>query len=188
MAYKPDRRGTGRHAKSGRHGAGRDAKSDDTNAVGETSPSARAEALSLVVEFFKMSRTTMILLIAFVLTLALYMLVREDPVVAFGSPPRSGPTPSETTDTRTSTTDGPSTAEQSTEPTATTEPSGSETPTDTSATETSVPAGQRGADPGEGTTGGQPPSTQASQNPQAPGAQAPQQTQQQPQQTQVPVQ
>lgn len=40
---------------------------------------ARPEALSLVIEFFKMSRTTAVLLIVFVLTAALYMLVRQDP-------------------------------------------------------------------------------------------------------------
>lgn len=111
----------------------------------EDSRRERSEALSLIIEFFRMSRTTAIILVAFVLISALYMFVRQDPVVAFNSPPRSDSSQTDTTGTDTSGTDEPTPSDQ---PTDSTDPSGTQTPTDTSGTETSVPVGQRGADQG----------------------------------------
>lgn len=72
---------------------------------------ARPEALSLVIEFFKMSRTTAVLLIVFVLTAALYMLVRQDPVVAFNAPPRPDTSQTDPTGTDTTGTDTTGTEE-----------------------------------------------------------------------------
>lgn len=152
----------------------------------------RSEVLSLIIEFFKMSRTTAVLLIAFVLTAALYMLVRQDPVVAFNSPPRpdtsqTDPTGTGTTDTDTSGTEVPT---QSDQPTDSTEPSEAQTPTGTSGTEVPLPWERRGNEPAESPEGDQP--QQQTQSPQAPAGQPTQQSQppQQPQQfgqTQVPV-
>lgn len=155
----------------------------------------RSEALSLIIEFFKMSRTTAVLLIAFVLTAALYMLVRQDPVVAFNAPPRpdtsqTDPTGTGTTDTDTSGTEVPT---QSDQPTDSTEPSEVQTPTGTSGTEVPLPWERRGNEPAESPEGDQPQQqTQSPQAPQAPAGQPPQQSPppQQPQQfgqTQVPV-
>lgn len=150
---------------------------------------AGSEVLDLVVEFVKMSRTTAILLIAFVLTLALYMLVRQDPVVAFNSPPRSDSTQSDTTGTDTSGTDvsGTDVPTSTDQPTGTTDPSETPTSTDTSGTEIAPSAGQRGTGPDEGQVDGQP--QQSPQLPQGSAGQAPQSSPQPQQfeQTQVPV-
>lgn len=48
---------------------------------------ARPRIVALLVEFFRMSRTTAILLGAFVLAGALYLFVRDEPVVAFRPQP-----------------------------------------------------------------------------------------------------
>lgn len=68
---------------------------------GTTDPDApsqhpRPKFVSLVVEFFKMSRTTAALLVAFVLLGALYLTVKQDPVVGIGTP-SDRPTTTETT-------------------------------------------------------------------------------------------
>ena len=148
----------------------------------------RPEWVSIVIEFFTMSRSTLVLLIAFVLVAGLYSVVRQDPVVAFNSPPRPDPTQSETTETGTTGTDttgtdGPSPTDETTGTTAATddqEPTG----TDTSPTTSTGP--QRQFDQGDGTAGQQtlqsPTGTQQTQQvPQ--GQQAPQQSAQ----TQVPT-
>ena len=58
---------------------------------------ARPKIVSLLGEFFRMSRSTAILLVAFVVVGAVYLVVRDDPVVRVGSP--SGPSTSESTET-----------------------------------------------------------------------------------------
>ncbi|MGX1857907.1 hypothetical protein ACWIFB_10845 [Dietzia sp. NPDC055340] len=155
---------------------------------------ARPEWLSVVIEFFTMSRSTLVLLVAFVLIAALYSFVRQDPVVAINSPPRPAPTQSETTQSETTRTDAtetadPSPTDQSTEPTATTdaaETSGTGTP------QTSVPRDSRLVEPGQGTgaqgTDGQQPQQSAPGVTQAPQGQQPQQPQLPQPQTQVPAQ
>lgn len=127
--------------------------SDSDRTEDKTPPRERPEALSLFLEFIKMSRTSAILLIAFVLTAALYMFVRQDPVVAFGSPPRADSSQTDSSEPASDDADGQSVTDQ---PTGVTESGQSETPTTadpsagedsmTSAAETSVPVGQRGAD------------------------------------------
>lgn len=151
----------------------------------------RPEWLSVVIEFFTMSRSTLVLLVAFVLIAALYSFVRQDPVVAINSPPRPGPTQSDTTQSETTRTDAtettdPSPTDQSTEPTATTDAA------ETSATGTSqtfVPTDSRLFEPGQGTgaqgTDGQRPQQSAPGGTQAPQGQQPQPPQPQ---TQVPAQ
>ena len=120
----------------------------------------RPEALSLLLEFVRMSRTSAILLIVFLLTAALYLVVRQEPVVAFRSPQHpdtsqtgeAGPTSEDSS--------GTDTPEQSTG--VTTPPSSSPTPTGAGSeaepgadgdpgaetTDTSVPAGDPDADGG----------------------------------------
>src|SRR5699024_6592907 len=112
-AAPPDRRGErlmARHREDDTTGAGAtpagapvirddDPTSDlpDPLGLGGTpppdAPSRRPKPrfLALLGEFFRMSRTTAILLGAFVLAGALYLLVRDEPVVAFG-PPAPPPT------------------------------------------------------------------------------------------------
>ncbi|KAA0917080.1 hypothetical protein [Dietzia sp. ANT_WB102] len=58
---------------------------------------ARPKFISLLGEFFRMSRSTAILLVAFVVVGAVYLFVRDDPVVRVGTP--SGPSTSEPTAT-----------------------------------------------------------------------------------------
>jgi len=58
---------------------------------GAPSRHPRPKVLSLLGEFFKMSRTTAVLLTAFVLASVVYLLVREDPVVGFAPTPPSSP-------------------------------------------------------------------------------------------------
>lgn len=143
----------------------------------------RPEALSLIIEFFRMSRATAILLIVFVLTTALYMLVRQDPVVAFNSPPRPDSSQTDTTGTDGSLTEEPTSSDQ---PSDSTDPSDAQTPTGTSATESSLPGGPRGIEPEQGQDGGQSPPQQSPAAPQPPAGQPPQSSQQF-EQTQVPV-
>lgn len=156
----------------------------------------RHEALSLIIEFFKMSRTTAVLLIAFVLTAALYMLVRQDPVVAFNSPPRPDTSQTDPTETGTSGTDTTGTEQptQSDQPPDSTEQTETQTPTGTSGTEVPLPWERRGNEQGDSPGGDQPQpqQTQSPQAPQSPAGQPPQQSPpaQQPQQfgqTQVPA-
>lgn len=151
----------------------------------------RPEWVSIVIEFFTMSRSTLVLLIAFVLVAALYSFVRQDPVVAFNSPPRPDPTQSETTETGTSGTGTTGTDEsrptgQTTQPTSVTDDQ-DPTGTDTSPTISTGP--QRQFDQGDGTAGQQTPqsATGTQQTQQAPQGQQPQ-APQQPAQTQVPTQ
>ncbi|GAA1737822.1 hypothetical protein SAMN06265174_10517 [Dietzia kunjamensis subsp. schimae] len=56
------------------------------------SRSPKPRIIALLGEFFRMSRTTAILLGAFVLAGVLYLLVRDEPVVAFGPQPAQDPT------------------------------------------------------------------------------------------------
>ena len=70
---------------------------DPLHLGGATDPDApsrhpRPRILALLGEFLRMSRTSAILLVAFVLVGALYLLVREDPVVGFGPGPATSPT------------------------------------------------------------------------------------------------
>lgn len=164
-------------------------RTDPLGLVGTPPPDApsrrpRPKLVSLLGEFFRMSRTTAILLGAFVLAGALYLLVREQPVVAFGppappasseppapvesSPPPSG-TPTEATGTTGAT------------PTTTPEVTGTEAP----ATATTDPDGAATTSPGaagpRGTTGTTAPQQEQTQQPQqqAPREQPQQQSQQQ---------
>ena len=145
---------------------------------------AGSEGAALLVEFVKMSRTTAVILIVFVLTLALYMLVRQDPVVAFNAPPRADSSETESSRTDSAETDEPTSSDQ---PATNTEPSGTQmstSPTGTSGTEVPPPGDQRGIETGEGQDGDQPQqSPQVSPSPQTPTGQSPQQSQQ----TRVPV-
>lgn len=152
---------------------------------GTTPPDAasrrpRPAVVELLIEFFKMSRTTAILLIAFVLAAALYLLVRENPVVAFGTPPRPASAETSTTDPETTRTSDAETTPTD-EETATTETSVPTTSgTDTS--ETTVPQGQRTATPGESPAGdGIQQTPQTPQGQSQPIPQSQEQQQQQPQ-------
>lgn len=143
------------------------------------SRSPKPRIVALLGEFFRMSRTTAILLGAFVLAGVLYLLVRDEPVVAFGPQPAQDPTgtsePAEPVDPSSTPTD------QTTETTAPT-PSSSPTPTGTGSrtTGTTVTGGTATTGPdAEGLPGG------ADQ--QSPQQQQPQQTpQQQPDQQSQP--
>ncbi|HMT48510.1 hypothetical protein [Dietzia sp. UBA5065] len=73
---------------------------DRSNPGGTPDPDGRSRRprpaiLALAGEFLRMSRTTAVLLIAFVLTGALYLLVREQPVVGFGPAPAPAPATTE---------------------------------------------------------------------------------------------
>jgi hypothetical protein len=149
------------------------------------SRSPKPRIVALLGEFFRMSRTTAILLGAFVLAGVLYLLVRDEPVVAFGPQPAQDPTgtsepaepaePAEPVDPSSTPTD------QTTETTAPT-PSSSPTPTGTGSrtTSTTVTGGTATTGPdAEGVPGGA--------DPQAPQQQQPQQSpQQQPDQQSQP--
>lgn len=152
---------------------------------GTTPPDApsrrpRPRIVALLGEFFRMSRTTAILLISFVLAGVLYLLVREEPVVAFGPPPPPTPTaPSEQDDPATTPTEQ---LTATTAPTPTTPPNPTGTGTATTeapapggaATTTPRPDGQQGdADqqsPQQQPTPQQQPDQQSQQQQQAPGA------------------
>ena len=127
----------------------------------------RPEALSLLLEFVKMSRTSAILLIVFLLTGALYLVVREEPVVAFRSPQNpdtsqtgeAGPTSEESSGTTASDqSTGVTTPPLSSSPSPSPSPSptgaepGTDGDTDTETTDTSVPARRPGADGGPAAT------------------------------------
>ena len=79
----------------------------DPLGLGKTPPpdapsrEAWPKIVSLLAEFFRMSRTTAILLIAFVVIGALYLVVREDPVLQVRTP--SSPSTSESTGTSSAT-------------------------------------------------------------------------------------
>lgn len=146
------------------------------------SRSPKPRIVAVLGEFFRMSRTTAILLGAFVLAGVLYLLVRDEPVVAFGPQPAQDPTgtsepaePAEPVDPSSTPTD------QTTETTAPT-PSSSPTPTGTGSrtTSTTVTGGTATTGPdAEGFPGGA--------DPQAPQQQQPQQSpQQQPDQQSQP--
>lgn len=143
------------------------------------SRSPKPRIVALLGEFFRMSRTTAILLGAFVLAGVLYLLVRDEPVVAFGPQPAQDPTgtsePAEPVDPSSTPTD------QTTETTAPT-PSSSPTPTGTGSRTTSTTVTGETATTGpdaEGFPGGA--------DPQAPQQQQPQQSpQQQPDQQSQP--
>lgn len=146
------------------------------------SRSPKPRIVALLGEFFRMSRTTAILLGAFVLAGVLYLLVRDEPVVAFGPQPARDTTgtsepaePAEPVDPSSTPTD------QTTETTAPT-PSSSPTPTGTGSrtTSTTVTGGTATTGPdAEGFPGGA--------DPQAPQQQQPQQSpQQQPDQQSQP--
>lgn len=156
------------------------------------SAGSRSEVLSLAIEFFKMSRTTAVLLIVFVLTAALYMLVRQDPVVAFNAPPRPDTSQTDPTGTDTTGTDTTGTEEltPSDQPAGTTEQTETQATTGASGTEVPLPWERRGNDPEESQGANQPQQQSPSpQVPQAPAGQSPQQSPspQQFGQTQVPV-
>lgn len=111
------------------------------------SRSPKPRIVALLGEFFRMSRTTAILLGAFVLAGVLYLLVRDEPVVAFGPQPAQDPTgtsePAEPSSTPT---------DQTTETTAPT-PSSSPTPTGTGSRTTGTTATGGTATTGPGTDG-----------------------------------
>lgn len=176
MAEKPDR-DTPREESTDEVPSG--AESTVEASTGEKPHRRLPTWLALVIEFFTMSRTTLILLIVFLLTAALYGVVRQDPFVAINTPPRPDTTQSETTDTD-ATTSGDATDETAA-PTSDADPTGTDTP------ETSVPADQRSVDQPDVTTGTQPTQTtgpqrgpqgqQTSQNQQTQQTQQPQLTQ-----------
>lgn len=140
--------------------------SDDPLGLGGTSdpddPSRRPRprVLALLGEFFRMSRTTAVLLVAFVLLGGLYLLVKEDPVVNLRIPE---PVPTEATSGETTEESETEGADESTPPSDATSPSSvpgttsdddevsvdpgrDQSPT---RTETTVPV-----DPGEASPGG----------------------------------
>ncbi len=130
----------------------------------------RPKILSLLGEFFRMSRATAILLTVFVVVGVLYLIVREDPVVGFGPAPTpttsgstetSSATPTEATPTEAT----PTAATSAATPTAATPTGGMSAPTAT-------PQSQQSA------TGVPAPGGDGQQ--QAPQEQAPQQQQQVP--------
>lgn len=143
------------------------------------SRSPKPRIVALLGEFFRMSRTTAILLGAFVLAGVLYLLVRDEPVVAFGPQPAQDPTgtsePAEPSSTPT---------DQTTETTAPT-PSSSPTPTGTGSrtTGTTVTGGTATTGPdADGLPGGaDQQSPQQQQQQQSPQQQPDQQSQSQPQ-------
>lgn len=114
--------------------------SDPLGLGGTTAPDApsrhpRPRILALLGEFFRMSRTTAVLLAAFLLVGALYLLVREDPVVGFGPPPAAPePTAPPVTDAPTTATEeptAPATSPAATSPTGTGAPQPTRAPTGT---------------------------------------------------------
>ena len=123
----------------------------------------RPEALSLLLEFVRMSRTSAILFIVFLLTGALYLVVREEPVVAFRSPQNpdtsqtgeAGPTSQESSGTTApdqSTSDTTLPLSSSSSPSPTGAEPGADGDTASETTDTSVPARRPGADGGPAVT------------------------------------
>lgn len=116
-------------------------------------PSRRPQpkVVALLGEFFRMSRTTAVLLGAFFLAGALYLLVREEPVVAFGPTPAPVPVePSAPVSPTPSVSESPSATSEPT-PTEPTSPSDIDTttvdttdPTATKRREATTPAGPGG--------------------------------------------
>ena len=122
--------------------------SDPLGLTGTTPPDApsrhpRPRILALLGEFFRMSRATAILLVAFVLIGLLYVLVRENPVVGFGPPAPVSSTPTAPATSGDEPTGEESTGEESTGTAeATTAPTGTTVPTGTTgATPTGAPTG-----------------------------------------------
>lgn len=144
------------------------------------SRSPKPRIVALIGEFFRMSRTTAILLGAFVLAGVLYLLVRDEPVVAFGPQPAQDPTgtsePAEPSSTPT---------DQTTDTTAPTS-SSPPTPTGTGSRTTGTTATGGTATTGPGTDGlpggADPQSPQQQQQQQSPQQQPDQQSQPQLQQ------
>ncbi|MET3859322.1 hypothetical protein ABIE38_000219 [Dietzia sp. 2505] len=147
---------------------------------GTTDPDApsrrpRPKIVSLLGEFFRMSRTTAILLVAFVLIAILYSMVKTDPVVNLRPPgapitaeepaPAEGTTPVEGTPTPETTID------QTTDPTATPQ-------TSPPVTGTTPPPGRQTPTSPTGATGQQAPPQQSPQE-QSPQEQSPQEQAQQ---------
>lgn len=153
----PGRDAAGREAAPRETAASREplVGSDPLGLGGSTAPDApsrkpKPRVLALLGEFFRMSRTTAVLLTAFVLVGALYLLVREDPVVNFG-PPAPGPEPTAppvTEDAPTEPTDEP------TAPTGATTPGAPTGTGEAGATGTAVPTGTPGTGDGTAGTGG----------------------------------
>lgn len=150
-------------------------------------PSRRAkpEIIALLGEFLRMSRTSAVLLGAFVLAGALYLLVREQPVVAFGPPaPPASSAPTEPVDPSPTPTEE---ATQTTVPTPTT--SADPTATDTRPTATTAPQGNDTTSPrpdGRPGGAGQQAPPQEQSTPQQPTQQQPDQQSQPQLQQQVP--
>ena len=146
------------------------------------SRSPKPRIVALLGEFFRMSRTTAILLGAFVLAGVLYLLVRDEPVVAFGPQPARDTTgtsePAEPVDPSSTPTD------QTTDTTAPTS-SSPPTPTGTGSRTTGTTATGGTATTGPGTDGlpggADPQSPQQQQQQQSPQQQPDQQSQSQPQ-------
>lgn len=150
---------------------------------GTTDPDApsrrpRPKIVSLLGEFFRMSRTTAILLVAFVLFAMLYSLVKDQPVASFGTPPpqtdtaeTEPPAPAEgTTPVEESPTPG-TTVDQTTVATATPQ-------TSPPVTGTTPPPGRQTPTSPTGATGQQAPPQQSPQE-QSPQEQSPQEQSQQ---------
>lgn len=142
--------------------------SDPLGLAGTPDPDApsrrpRPRIVSLLGEFFKMSRTTAILLVTFVLVAILYSMVKDAPVL------RVGPV-------------GPPMTTSETEPATTTDPVTSPSPTE-QVTGTTVPTTTTGPLPTVGTTGNPSPEGQQATT-SAPGLPGTQTTGQQPQGTQ----
>nr|WP_107755980.1 MULTISPECIES: hypothetical protein [unclassified Dietzia]AVZ38910.1 hypothetical protein CT688_04865 [Dietzia sp. JS16-p6b]MBB1029225.1 hypothetical protein [Dietzia sp. DQ11-38-2] len=147
--------------------------SDPLGLGGTTDPDApsrrpRPKVLSLLGEFFSMSRTTAILLVTFVVVGILYSMVREQPVVAIRTP---APPPATTTEVEPTAPTGTPTSTPPTEPVT-----GTTVPT------TTTPTAPTGVPTGTQAPGGQPTTSPAPARPGTPTTQqAPQGTQTQPQ-------
>lgn len=136
----------------------------------------KPELLSLAGEFFRMSRATAILLTMFVLAGALYLLVREVPVVSLGpagptepaEPANATPSDATTTEGTEGTTQSEETSAPTSSTTATQVPTGpgdddevaespapNQAPTGTSAAVPGISVPSEEAPSGDGTTGGQ---------------------------------
>lgn len=158
--------------------------SDPLGLGGTTDPDApsrrpRPKFVSLLIEFFRMSRTTAILLVSFVLFGALYLTVKQDPVVGIGTP--AGPP--------TTTENGPADSTDHTDPADPTDPTDDQVPADDPSTQDpdatpttpTSPQGTTTPPPGRGVTEGtDQQAPQQTPQQQAPQQQAPQQTPQQP--------
>lgn len=120
--------------------------------------------LALLGEFLRMSRTTAILLGVFVLVSALYLLVKDDPVVNFNPGPPAPTEPADPTGPEESTTTATDDATDTSEPTPTTDPDS------TGTTDSTVPTTEddSGTTPGRG--GVQLTESPAQSSPAGPGA------------------